>query len=107
MSMHLSSIVLTSTKRYNRRHGSSAVFGRGGNFEEYFTRQAKKKYPNMCQKDKAREAKIPSMNVSRTDPSSITWFRVGFMQIRTQHAHTASPARGSFERLMRGGGKQN
>ena len=106
MSMQLSSIVLISTKSYNRRHGSSAVFGRGGNFEEYFTRQAKKKYPNMCQKDKAREAKIPLLNVSLTDPSSITWFRVGFMQIRTQRAR-ASPACGSFKRLMRGGGKQN
>ena len=82
MSVQLSSIVLVSTKSYNRRHGSSAVFGRGENFEEYFTRQAKKKYSNMCQKDKAREAKIPLMNVSLTDPSSITWFRVGFMQIR-------------------------
>ena len=105
MSVQLSSIVLISTKSYNRRHGRSAVFVRGGNFEEYFTRQAKTKYLNLCHKNETREAKMPSMNVSLTDPSSITWFRVGFMQIRTQRARTASPACGSFKRLMRGGGK--
>lgn len=58
MLMQLAPIVLISTKRDNRRHGRLAVLAEEEARGRDFTRQAKEKYPNFCQKSKERMAKI-------------------------------------------------